>query len=52
MKLTKYHYHVLTIKDRCQVMKFILWLQKGCDKKEEIEKDFDRKEEIKKDDHK
>ena len=26
MKLTKYHYHVLMIKDMCQMMEFILWL--------------------------
>ena len=26
MKLTKYLYHVLTIKDMCQMMEFIRWL--------------------------
>ena len=26
MKLTKYLYHVLTIKDMCKMMEFILWV--------------------------
>ena len=46
MKLIKYLYHVLTIKDTCQMMEFVRWLifikivsqvveiQKDCDKKD------------------
>ena len=64
MKLTKYLYHVLTMKYTLMefMMKFIRWLifiktvlqvvkriKKDCGKTEEIQKDCDKKEEIKED---
>ena len=58
VELTNYLCHVLMIKDMCQMMEFIRWLnftnckniKKDCDKKERIRKDCDKKdcEEIKK----
>ena len=51
MKLTKYHYHALMIKDMSQMMEFILWLifikiviiKKNCDHRDIVimEKDCD-----------
>ena len=51
MKLTKYDYRVLIIKDTCQMMEFVLWLifikisckeiKKNCDKKDCNKEDHD-----------
>ena len=50
MKWTKYHYHVLMIKDLFKMMRFIVIMkkekivimEKDCDKKKEIKKDCDK----------